>query len=238
MNKCMTLLVSALLAVIVVQWFGVSRLRSENRALRYAQEQAQPSRSELNHPVRPDTQHEAEAQSLRIEVPRLRGEVQRASQILEPAAASQRPTTTAPQASGPEHPPETMTGLNQALAEFIGEPVEPPVNLDLRYTKKGIIGAVQLAAQNAGVTVQRVEVEGSEYPFLVGVFCEPQAYAKLSDEINKLDGYVHSSGVGGQGVYTVSITPPSAYPEVGREQIEHRLMLRLQVFYKSLRAQK
>lgn len=243
MSKCTALLVSALLAVIIVQWFGVSRLRSENRLLRDAQEQAQPSRSGLDHtaPAEAVTKREAEAQSLRIEVARLRGEVQRARQTLEHGTASQRPAPTGSPSSadsGPEHPAVTITGLNQALVEYIGEPVESPVNLDARYTKDGLIGAVQLAAQKAGVTVQRVEVEGSEYPFLVGVFCEPQAYAKVLDELKKLDGYTHSSGVGGSGVYTVSITPWSAYPEAGREQIEHRLMLRLAVFNESLRAQK
>jgi len=242
MNKCLALLVSALLAVIVVQWFGVSRLRSENRLLRDAQEQAQPSRSEFDHAVEATTHSEAEAQSLRIEVARLRGEVQRARQTLEPATASQRPASTGSPASadsGPEHPAGTTTSLNQALAEYIGEPVEPPVNLDVRYTKEGVIRAVQLAAQNAGVTVQRVEVEGSEYPFLLGVFCEPQAYAKVLDEIKKLDGYEYVGGVGGSDVYhAVSITPRRAYPEAGREQIERRLMLRLQVFSKSLSAQK
>jgi hypothetical protein len=131
-----------------------------------------------------------------------------------------------------------MTGLNQALAEYIGDPVEPPVNLDARYTKDGVIGAVQLAARNAGVTVERVEVEDSEYPFLVGLFCEEQAYSKWLNEIYKLDGYTHSSGVGGRGVYTVSITPATAYPDAVAEQIQHRLMLRLQAFDKSLTLQK
>lgn len=241
MSRWTALFVSALLTVIVVQWFTGSRLRSENRLLRDAQEQAQPSHSELDHAVEAATQHGAEAHSPRSEVASLRGEVHHARQTLEPATTSQRSAyigTPASANSGPEHRARTMTGLNQALAEYLGDPVEPPVNLDARYTKEGVIGAVQLAARNAGVTIERVEVEGSEYPFLVGVFCEPQVYSKVLDEINKLDGYSHSSGVGGGGVYTVSITPTTAYPEAVGEQIEHRLMLRLQAFDKSLTTQK
>ncbi|MGD0262773.1 MAG: hypothetical protein ABSD29_23650, partial [Verrucomicrobiota bacterium] len=68
--------------------------------------------------------------------------------------------------------PVSLSGPNQALLEFLGDPVEPPADMNAAYSKDGLIKAVQTAAYNAGISIQRVEIDDSEFPFLVGVICK------------------------------------------------------------------
>src|SRR5664279_4100042 len=70
------------------------------------------------------------------------------------------------------------TGPNKVLYEYLGDPVAPPADMDAAYTKEGLIKAVQTAAGNAGITLKRIEIDDSEYPFLVGVICKEGDYSK------------------------------------------------------------
>ncbi len=135
----------------------------------------------------------------------------------------------------------SLKGPNQDLLEYLGNPVATPEHLDPKYTKAGLIEAVQLAARNAGITIKRVVVDDSEYPFLVGVFCEGADAVKLKAQIKKLDGYDYSGAVGNDSnadgsdtCNTFSIVPRQAHPEDAVESIAHRLLLRQQVFYSKL----
>lgn len=132
----------------------------------------------------------------------------------------------------------STSGPNQVLFEYLENPVEPPANMDARYTKEGLINAIQLAARNAGITVKKVIVDDSEFPFLMGVICAGSDAAKLKAEIKKMDGYGYSGSIGSDrnsdGSDTCNvfcIVPYSAYPPGTEHQIGHRLMLREQVFY-------
>jgi hypothetical protein len=237
MKKYIPLLIPALLAVVVVQSVLLSRSRTENWLLHDAGQQAEQSHSELEQTLEAARQQQAEAEVLRGEVARLRADAQVDRQALERARAAQA-SALAPPASVPAGSAQSAAPLadrNRALLEYIGDPVEPPANMDVRYTKEGLISAVQLAANNAGVSLQGLEVEDSEYPFLVGVFCEPKDYAKLVDEIKKLDGYGYSGSVGGSDTYhSLNITPAGTYPGAAAEQISRRVMLRQQAFYQKL----
>ncbi len=133
---------------------------------------------------------------------------------------------------------------NRALLAYLGDPVPPPTHMDARYTKEGLSNAIQLAAQNGGVTLKKIAIDDSEYPFLVGVICEGSDFAKLKNQIKKMDGYEYGGSVGNDlnsdGSDTCNafcIVPHHAYPEEARQQIEHRRMLRYQVFYEKLNAQ-
>jgi hypothetical protein len=135
----------------------------------------------------------------------------------------------------------SLAGPNQALLEYLGNPVDTPANLDARYTKDGLVNAVQLAAQNAGITVKRVLIDDSEYPFLVGVVCGGADAIKLKAQIKKMDGYGYSGAVGndansdGSDTCNVfSMIPYQAHPVGALQSIDHRLMLRQQVFYNKL----
>ena len=135
-------------------------------------------------------------------------------------------------------PPVSLSGPNQALLEYLGNPVEPSANLDARYTKEGLISAMQLAGRNAGVALRKVAIDDSEYPFLVGVICGESDFPKLKDQIKKMDGYAYNGGTGSHTCYAFSIIPYEVYPPEASQRIHHRLMLRTQVFYDKLSAQK
>jgi hypothetical protein len=134
--------------------------------------------------------------------------------------------------------PDSASGPNQALLEYLQNPVEPPASLDARYTKEGLTKAIQLAAGKAGIKVKKVAIEDSEYPFLVGVICVGSDFGKLQAQIKKMDGYGYTGSIGNDrnsdgsdtcNVFT--IVPYGAYPPGTERQIGHRLMLRQQVFY-------
>jgi hypothetical protein len=164
----------------------LSRSRSENRSLEDARQQTEQSRSELEQTLEAVEEQQAEAESLRREITRLRGEAQDV-QPMERTHSLQSPSLGPATSvlSDSAQSAQALTDRNRALLEYIREPVDPSLNSDVRYAKEGVISAVEFAAQNAGVIVQRVEAEDSEYPCLVGAFCEPQDYAKPIGEIRR-----------------------------------------------------
>lgn len=138
--------------------------------------------------------------------------------------------TTASSTGGPV----SLTGANQALLEYLGDPVEPPADMSAAYSKDGLIKAVQTAARNAGITVKRVEIDDSEYPFLVGVICSEGDYPKLKDQLRKLAGYAYNGSVGGDTHNAMNIVPYQVYPPALFERITHRTGLRMQVLHHKL----
>jgi hypothetical protein len=139
---------------------------------------------------------------------------------------------------GSPQPPGSASGANQTLLEYLGNPVEPPANLDARYTAEGLTNALVLAARNAGITVKKVAVDNSEFPILVGVLCGGSDFAKLKNQLKTMDGYEYNGSIGndtnsdGSDTCNVfSIVPNRAYPPETSQRIYHRLWLREQVFY-------
>ena len=123
-------------------------------------------------------------------------------------------------------------GPNQVLFNYLGDPVEPPANMDAAYTKQGLISGMQDAAQAAGVTLARVEIDDSEFPFIVGVVCaEKGGMQKLKDQIRKMTAYHYKGGVGGDTTMVMNVVPFSAYPANARDRIYHREMLREAILY-------
>jgi hypothetical protein len=123
-----------------------------------------------------------------------------------------------------------VTDANRALLEYLGEPVEPPADLAPEYTKEAMIQAIQAAASEAGVTLKRVEVEDSEFPFLLGVSHEGD-FEKVKANLKKTGVYDYPGSVGSHDSNAFTIVPYRAFPHGMAERINHRLMLREQVFY-------
>jgi hypothetical protein len=140
--------------------------------------------------------------------------------------------------NGSSDKPVSLSGPNQVLLEYLGNPVEPPANMDPRYTKEGLINAIQLAAQNVGITLKNVAIDDSEYPFLVGVTCGESDFAKLKDQIKKLDGYEYNGSIGSRTCNAFNIVPWRTYPPGTSQRITRRAWLRQQIFYDRLSAQK
>ncbi len=131
-----------------------------------------------------------------------------------------------------EAAPPAFAGPNEALFNYLGNPVPPPPNMDSAYTKAGLTGAIQAAAQKAGISLVRVEIDDSEFPFLVGVvLTKPGERQKLEEQIKKLDAYTFSGGVSGDTICAMNIVPHRAYPPESSQRIHHRMMLREAVLY-------
>lgn len=182
---------------------------------------------------------------LRGEVARLRGEASRAlraeAELAQFKSARQGSTATA-----------AADATSSTLAAYLGEPVPPPANLDPAYTKEGLLNAIQQAAQLANIPLQKVEIETSEFPYLVGVIYDTGAdsqqststrektkveFETLAAQIKNIPGYKYSSSVGGAGKYAYDITPIESFvPSETRGRIERRTLLRLKKFSEQLGA--
>jgi hypothetical protein len=126
----------------------------------------------------------------------------------------------------------SATGPNQILFDYLGNPVPPPANLDAAYTKEGLTHAMQAAAQNAGISLLKLEIDDSEFPFLIGVaFTTKSDMQKFDGQIGKMAAYNDSGGVGDKKSRTMNLVPSSAFPEEARQRIDHRMMLREEIFY-------
>jgi hypothetical protein len=128
--------------------------------------------------------------------------------------------------------PPSFAGPNEALFNYLGNPVPPPPNMESAYTKAGLTGVIQTAAQKAGISLVRVEIDDSEFPYLVGVvLAKPGERQKLEEQIKKLDAYTFSGGVSGDTICAMNIVPHRAYPPESSQRIHHRMMLREAVLY-------
>jgi hypothetical protein len=125
---------------------------------------------------------------------------------------------------------------NQALFEYLGNPVAPPSDLDPAYTKSGLSNTINLAAQNAGVTLKKIEMDDSEFPCLIGVVSETGDFDKLEAQIRKLTGEFNGS-VGSPDCHAFSIVPWRAFPAYAAQRIGRRLGVREQMLYDKLSAE-
>ena len=130
--------------------------------------------------------------------------------------------------------PVSLTGPNQALLEYLGDPVAPPADMNAAYTKDGLIKAVQTAARKAGISVKRVEIDDSEFPFLVGVICKEGDYSKLTDQLRKMAAYEYNGGISSHTCAAFNLVPYRAFPSGVHERISHRTGVREQVLYEKI----
>jgi hypothetical protein len=147
----------------------------------------------------------------------------------EPLQKTQAKDHTATVASTGQ--PVSLTGPNQFLLEYLGDPVAPPADMDAAYTKDGLIKAVQTAARNAGITLKRIEIDDSEYPFLVGVICKEGDYSKLKEQLRKMEGYAYNGSVGSNTHNAMNIVPYRVMPPALFERVSHRTGLRMEVLH-------
>ncbi len=127
----------------------------------------------------------------------------------------------------PAQPAAAGSDANEALYAYLGEPVTAPATIDAAYTKDGLIRAMQTASQNAGISLLKLEIDDSEFPFLVGVvFANQGDKEKLKEQIGKMSGYATSGGVGGEISYAMNIVPYTAFPKNAGQRIYRRMTVR------------
>jgi hypothetical protein len=124
----------------------------------------------------------------------------------------------------------------QALFDYLGNPVAPPANLDPAYTKSGLSNTINLAAQNAGITLKKIEIDDSEFPCLIGVISEAGDFDKLETQIKKLMGEF-SGSVGNSHCHAFNIVPWRAFPADTAQRIGRRLGVREEMLYDKLSAE-
>ena len=123
-------------------------------------------------------------------------------------------------------------GSNQAMLDYLGNPVPPPPNLNAAYSKEGLITALQNAAQAASIVLKRIEIDDSEFPFLIGVEVQTgNDIQKLQDQIKTMGEYNYTGGISGGTRFVGNITPYDQYPAAKKHDILNRLGLRETMFY-------
>ncbi len=127
-----------------------------------------------------------------------------------------------------------LKGPNRAMFDYLGDPVEPPADMNAAYTKDGLIQAIQTAAQKAGISVRRIAIEDSEFPFLVGVVCNEGDFPKLAEQLKHLPPYEYNGSISSSTQASFNIVPYRAWPSQASERISHRTGLRSQIFYDKL----
>jgi hypothetical protein len=132
--------------------------------------------------------------------------------------------------------PEANTN---ALFAYLGEAAAPPANLDPAYSKEGLTSAIQQAAQLAGVSLTKFEIDTSEFPFLAAVVCDTgEDFEKLEAQLKKMPNYQwrESSGGFGRPTCAFNITPYRTLPSEARKRIGARTLLRTTILSEPLRA--
>lgn len=142
--------------------------------------------------------------------------------------------TTAPTS----RPSQSSAQANEALYDFLGQPVAPPVGLNPIYTREGLTAAVEQAARDANVSLKKLEIDDSEFPYLVGVVTEDGQADKLNAAIGKVPGFKYQGSVSSGPTKAMNIIPFEAWPRADRDRIERRLSIRMQMLYYRILAEK
>jgi hypothetical protein len=126
----------------------------------------------------------------------------------------------------------SATGPNQVLFNYLGNPVDQPADMNPAYSKDGLTQAMQTAAERAGVSLAKLQIDDSEFPFLIGVeFANPNDKPKVIEQIRKMAPYATSGGVGGETSYAMNIVPYHAFPPEDGRRIYRRMTLREAVLH-------
>lgn len=151
-----------------------------------------------------------------------------ASLLSSPAAG---PVLQAPKGQ-PVSP--AISAANQAIGNYLGDPVAPPANLDPKYTSAGMAEAFRALCAAHGIKIQKLAVDTSEFPFLVygQVDAPPEVYRELNTWLKNVPGYTYGGSVTGRTregttYFSLNMMPSSAFPRENAEAIQRRLMIRL-----------
>jgi hypothetical protein len=188
-----------------------------------------------NADEKPGEPQQKSLQELESEVMRLRGVASRAMRA-EAEVAQLKSALESHQVSTTAAVPDANSGSNAFLA-YLGEAVPPPSNIDPAYSKEGLLNALQKAAQLAGISLRKVEIETSEFPFLAGVVCDSDAdFEKVKAQFKNMPAYEYGGASSSRGRYAFNITPYRSYPSEAGQRIGRRTMLRMQMFFDQLAA--
>ena len=124
---------------------------------------------------------------------------------------------------------------NARLYRYLGDPVVPPPSLDPAYSPTGLREAMVLAAKKAGMKLNVLSVDQSEFPFLIVVSYTGGGWEKLKTQLNTMSKYNYGGSVAGDNLGVFNITPPRAIPGEVRVAVRRRAMLRASMLYHELK---
>jgi hypothetical protein len=227
---------AALGAALIVLWLS----HKQNRQLVQEFEETRQEKARLESlPPPTSPQMEAGGESNRIaelesELMRLRGATARAARAEAEVTELKRELVQARVRGTGAADPSLQNP--DALTTYLGSRVEPPANLDPLYTKEGLASAIQVAAQKAGISLRKISIDDSEFPFLTGVVTEPGDWPKLTTQLKLMEGYEFHGSVGDDTSHTLCTVPVRAYPAESVQNITRRMGGRLELFYHSFSA--
>jgi RNA polymerase sigma factor (sigma-70 family) len=129
---------------------------------------------------------------------------------------------------------DASSGTNTLLA-YLGEAVPPPADMDPAYSKDGLLGAIQQAAQLAGVSLTKLEIDTSEFPFLVGVASDSGGIDNLAAQLKNMPQYKWGGSSGGNKSCAFNITPYDKLPPEAFQRIHRRTLIRTQMLHDQIR---
>jgi hypothetical protein len=239
-------LVALLAATIVFHFRTTARLRQELDALgkeyfrvheKLTAEQQSPSSSQAgsNAGEQPGASEQTKFQELQSEVLRLRDAASRALRAeAEVAQLKSALQSRQPSGGAASSEPNSDFSSNTVVA-YLGQPPSPPANIDPAYSKEGLLNAVQQAAQLASIPLKKVEIDTSEYPFLVGAVYDNAAdFEKVMAQLRKMPGYQLTGSTGGNEALVFNITPYGNLPREELNRARTRTMVRTQMFFDRL----
>jgi len=185
-------------------------------------------RADLSH-AQKAAQHDQEA---------LRFALQERKLIRDVSPSKPASPIAAPEAS-------TVVSGNSTIAAYLGAPVSAPVGLDHMYSPEEISAVFCDLAETLGIKVDKLEVDTTEFPFVIHGRVKSTAGGSFLEKINSewtIPGYTYGGSVTGSTIdgstyFALNIIPSSAYPPGQAEVIGRRLMIRLQMVAASQKQQ-
>ena len=128
----------------------------------------------------------------------------------------------------------SLSGPNQALLEYLGNPVKPPADMDPLYNKQNLLKAFTALCQKTGLVINTLAVDDMEFPFIVygtlnGAHKLPEKSAFEEQKGYTYGGSVRGSSGGGSTYFAVNMVPGTQYPADQEKACQRRLTLRLQM---------
>ena len=131
--------------------------------------------------------------------------------------------------------PRQIDPTTAELVAYLGQAVLPPLDINPAHTQGGLLNAVQQAAQLAAVPIKKVDVDTTEFPFLVGVVCNSEEdFRKLTSQFKSMPDYDYGGGTSSHGAGAFNLIPYPSYPPDDGDRIRRRTMVRTQKFFDGL----
>jgi hypothetical protein len=130
-------------------------------------------------------------------------------------------------------PAVVLSVPNAAIMAYLGEAIPPPDGLDPKYGPGAVTEAFKKASWSVGLQFSRLQVDDSEFPYLVyGLIYGSHPYQQLSEAVKNAPGYMYGGSVSGTlgpnyTYFAINITPIGETLPKNAEFAYRRVLIRL-----------